>query len=150
MSGKLDFEKDRRNRMPREIDTDGLPSVNSLGNRPHYAPKTPASEAKRQLQINIQKLSEKLSHIASLDFNTIISTSRKKLLVNGIEDSIHLLRASTYVSGRLSDDHPLILQAKRVVLQLRKSLPKAPPVPFGVSPLAPVNSSKRSRRPRRK
>jgi len=130
MSNKLNFEKDRQKTKPKEQDTDGLRPLNEIGqNNTFYSPKISASEAKKILQENIEKLSKQLTEIKSLSSKGLISNSQKITLVKKFKDSIHNLRSSTYVSGRIDDNHHLMIKARAVVDHLSESLPLKPAAP---------------------
>jgi len=134
MSNKLDFEKDRRNRMDKELDTDGLVSLNEIGRKnAKFLPKINVAKAKQKTQTNLNILSHKLIFMASKEFDAIFSNSRKESLIQEVEDLIHKLRASTIRSACLPDDHPLIFKARTLVARRRAQLPAIPAIPFGFS-----------------
>lgn len=121
MSNKLDWEKDKLNRKPKDTNSDGLPPLEKILGKPFAnTPKTTEREARQRLELNKEKLVNKLNLVESEAFDQIISASKKKHLLKEIGDLIHELRSSTYPSACLSNDNSLLRKA-RSVLKARSS-----------------------------
>ncbi|MBI5006823.1 MAG: hypothetical protein HZB95_06820 [Nitrosomonadales bacterium] len=124
MNSKLDWEKDRQKRKPKDANTDGIQPLEKILGRPLVTtPKTTERDARQRLELNKTKLIDKLNFVESGAFEQIISLSKKRHLLKEIEDLIHELRSSTYRSACLANDNPLLRKARSVLKARSSSLP---------------------------